>query len=185
VNIACDNLVNSIFETLKNPSKHIYKKKMVVNQAKLAKLKQLSAKNKTTKVGGKRITKKPTQSATQTTTEKIVDVMKDHNSSLIPRIAEINFFCADGNIIHFESTLIQKPVVIQSESNFITAIPNAKYEYKSITDLVPGIIKQVGIQNTDYLEKATEYLQKKLKQVNLDIDNDKDGIPVIEEGKTF
>ena len=158
---------------------------MVVNQAKLAKLKKLSAANKTTKVGGKRITKKPTQSTTQTTTEKIVDVMKDHQSSVLPRIAEINFFCADGNIIHFESTLIQKPIVIQSESSFITAIPNAKYEYKSITDLVPGIIKQVGIQNTEYLEKATEYLQKKLRQVNLDIDNDKDGIPTIAEGKTF
>lgn len=111
--------------------------------------------------------------------------MKSHNASLIPRIAEINFFCADGNIIHFESTLIQKPTVIQSESYCITAISNAKYEYKTITDLVPGIIRQVGIQNTEYLEKATEYLQKKLRQVNLDIDNDKDGIPVIEEGKTF
>lgn len=158
---------------------------MVVNQAKLAKLKQLSAKNKTTKVGGKRITKKSTQSAAQTTTDKIVDAMKSHNASLIPRIAEINFFCADGNIIHFQSTLIQKPTVIQSESYCITAISNAKYEYKTITDLVPGIIRQVGIQNTEYLEKATEYLQKKLRQVNLDIDNDKDGIPVIEEGKIF
>ncbi|KAL6927744.1 hypothetical protein ACO0SA_004367 [Hanseniaspora valbyensis] len=168
---------------------------MPVDPAKLAKLKKLSSKNKTVKVGGKRINKKPTTSATTSASlvegEKIMNIMKAKNGHSLPDVQEINFFCDDGEILHFENTLISKPTVTQSEEGNVTAITNAKYQSKTVTELLPGILKQVGVQNMGLLEKATKELMKRFEATSLKESKQKksltedDDIPFIEEGKTF
>ncbi|XBW36466.1 hypothetical protein QEN19_002044 [Hanseniaspora menglaensis] len=162
---------------------------MPVDPAKLAKLKKLSSQNKTVKVGGKRINKKSTASATASLaeSEKIMSFMKASNGQSLPDVQEINFFCDDGEILHFENTLISKPNVTQSESGDFTAITNAKYQSKTVTELLPGIIKQVGVQNMDLLQKATKELMKRFEATTLkdNTDDKEDGIPTIAEGKTF
>lgn len=167
---------------------------MPVDPAKLAKLKKLSSKNQTVKVGGKRINKKPSTSAATSAylleTEKLTTMMKAKNGHTLPDVQEINFFCDDGEILHFENTLISKPTVMQSEAGNFTAITNAKYQVKTVTELLPGIIKQVGVQNMDLLQKATKELMKKfeatgLKESKNKVDREDDGIPFIEEGKSF
>lgn len=164
---------------------------MPVDPAKLEKLKKLSSKNKTVKVGGKRINKKPSASAAATAalaeSEKILSMMKAKNGKTLPDVQEINFFCDDGEILHFENTLISKPTVTQSESGDFTAITNAKYQSKTVVELLPGIIKQVGVQNMDLLQKATKELMKRFESTHLDDAKARadDGIPEIAEGKTF
>jgi len=151
---------------------------MVVDQAKLAKL-QASV-----RIGGKgtvrRKIKKVHKSA-GTDEKKLQTSLKKLNVQPIQSIEEVNMFKSDGNVIHFSAPKVHASV----PSNTFAIYGNG--EEKELTELVPGILNQLGPDSLASLRKLAESyqnMQKAKADEGKEGDSD-DDIPDLVEGETF
>jgi len=152
------------------------------------KLKRMQAQ---VRIGGKgtprRKTKKVHKSS-GTDDKKLQTTLKKMNVQPIQAIEEVNMFKEDGNVIHFAA-----PKVHASVPSNTFAIYGAG-EDKELTELVPGILNQLGPDSLASLRRLAESyqsLQKKEggegegKEGKKEDDDDDDEIPDLVEGENF
>jgi len=153
-----------------------------MDTAKLAKLQQ------SVRIGGKgtprRKTKKVHKSST-TDDKKLQATLKKMNVQPIQAIEEVNMFKEDGNVIHFSAPKVQASV----PSNTFAIYGNG--EDKELTELVPGILNQLGPDSLASLRKLAESYQSLQKKdggavgKKDDEDDDDDDIPELVDGENF
>ncbi|KAI5810827.1 nascent polypeptide-associated complex subunit beta [Pyronema omphalodes] len=150
-----------------------------MDHAKLAKM-QASV-----RIGGKgtprRKVKKVHKSA-GTDDKKLQAALKKINVQPIQAIEEVNMFKEDGNVIHFAAPKVHASV----PSNTFAIYGHG--EDKELTELVPGILNQLGPDSLASLRKLAESyqsLQKKEGDEAQKDDSDDDDIPELVEGKDF
>jgi len=153
-----------------------------MDPAKLAKMQQ------SVRIGGKgtprRKTKKVHKSS-GTDDKKLQTSLKKLNVQPIQAIEEVNMFKEDGNVIHFAAPKVHASV----PSNTFAIYGNG--EDKELTELVPGILNQLGPDSLASLRKLAESYQSMQKKEGGDEgkkdadDEDDDDIPDLVEGENF
>ncbi|TGZ82336.1 NAC-domain-containing protein [Ascodesmis nigricans] len=116
--------------------------------------------------------------------KKLQTTLKKMNVQPIQAIEEVNMFKEDGNVIHFAAPKVHASV----PSNTFAIYGNG--EDKELTELVPGILNQLGPDSLASLRKLAESYQslqkKELDEGNKkDESDDDDDIPELVEGKDF
>jgi len=155
------------------------------------KLKRMQAQ---VRIGGKgtprRKTKKVHKSS-GTDDKKLQTTLKKMNVQPIQAIEEVNMFKEDGNVIHFAAPKVHASV----PSNTFAIYGNG--EDKELTELVPGILNQLGPDSLASLRRLAESYQSLQKkegggdgdgeggEKKKDDDDDDDEIPDLVEGENF
>ncbi|RKF58016.1 Nascent polypeptide-associated complex subunit beta [Erysiphe neolycopersici] len=112
--------------------------------------------------------------------KKLQTALKKLNVQPIQAIEEVNMFKADGNVIHFAAPKVHAAV----PSNTFAIYGNG--EDKELTELVPGILNQLGPDSLASLRKLAESYQSLQKQEGKkDDDDDDDDIPDLVAGENF
>ena len=101
--------------------------------------------------------------------KKLQASLKKLNAQNVPGIEEINMFQEDGNVIHFKvpkgKALQAKEIinlmrfVVQAAINANTFAITGEGEEKELTELVPGILSQLGPDSLASLRKIAEAYQ--------------------------
>jgi len=150
-----------------------------MDQAKLAKMQQ------SVRIGGKgtpRRKMKKVHKSSGTDDKKLQASLKKMNVQPIQAIEEVNMFKEDGNVIHFAAPKVHASV----PSNTFAIYGNG--EDKELTELVPGILNQLGPDSLASLRKLAESYQSMQKKDGEDgdkKDDDDDDIPDLVPGETF
>ncbi|KAF2857613.1 transcription factor BTF3 [Piedraia hortae CBS 480.64] len=137
------------------------------------------------RTGGKGTPRRPTKKVHKsagTDDKKLQTTLKKLNVQPINAIEEVNMFKSDGNVIHFAAPKVHAAV----QSN--TFAIYGKGEEKELTELVPGILNQLGPDSLASLRKLAESyqtLQKAEEPQKKEADDDDDEIPSLVEGKDF
>ncbi|KAF2212426.1 hypothetical protein CERZMDRAFT_112120 [Cercospora zeae-maydis SCOH1-5] len=113
--------------------------------------------------------------------KKLQAALKKMNVQPIPAIEEVNMFKQDGNVIHFSAPKVHASV----PSNTFAIYGNG--EDKELTELVPGILNQLGPDSLASLRKLAESYQSMQKSAEGEDkkDDDDDEIPDLVEGENF
>ncbi|EIM20131.1 NAC-domain-containing protein [Wallemia mellicola CBS 633.66] len=90
--------------------------------------------------------------------QKIQAALKKINVQHVQGIDEVNMFKEDGNVIHFP-----KPIVHSAAPANTTAIYGRAQE-KELTELVPGILPQLGADSLANLRRLAEQYQQMTQQ---------------------
>lgn len=165
----------------RNPStsKSLTSNITTMDPAKLAKL-QASV-----RIGGKgtpRRKVKKVHKSSGTDDKKLQSSLKKLNVQPIQAIEEVNMFKEDGNVIHFSAPKVHASV----PANTFAIYGNG--EDKELTELVPGILNQLGPDSLASLRKLAESyqsLQKKEGGEDKKDDDDDDDIPDLVAGESF
>ncbi|KAJ3074526.1 Nascent polypeptide-associated complex subunit beta [Podochytrium sp. JEL0797] len=124
-----------------------------MNPEKLAKLQAQSA----SRIGGKgtprRKVTKPVKTA-GSDGKKLEAALKKLNAQSLPGIEEINMFKEDGSVLHFVA-----PKVSASVENNTIVISGAPTK-KDLTELVPGILPQLGADSLNQLRQMAAAFQQ-------------------------
>ncbi|XP_068677435.1 transcription factor BTF3 homolog 4-like isoform X2 [Montipora capricornis] len=118
-----------------------------MNQEKLAKLRNQ------VRIGGKgtpRRKKKVVHRTATTDDKKLQNVLKKLSVNNIPGIEEVNMIKDDGTVIHFTNPKVQASL----GANTFAVVGQA--ETKSITELLPGILNQLGTDSLSSLRSLAE-----------------------------
>ncbi|OAA43383.1 nascent polypeptide-associated complex (NAC) subunit [Beauveria brongniartii RCEF 3172] len=110
--------------------------------------------------------------------KKLLQTLKKLNTQPIQGIEEVNMFKEDGNVIHFKGPKVNASV----PSNTFAIYGNG--EDKELTDLVPGILNQLGPDSLASLRKLAESYQAMSKAEGGEGEDD-DEIPDLVEGENF
>ncbi|KFZ10679.1 hypothetical protein V502_07997 [Pseudogymnoascus sp. VKM F-4520 (FW-2644)] len=110
--------------------------------------------------------------------KKLQTALKKINVQPIQAIEEVNMFKADGNVIHFAAPKVHAAV----PSNTFAIYGNG--EDKELTELVPGILNQLGPDSLASLRKLAESYQSMQKKEGEEKEDD-DDIPDLVAGETF
>jgi len=149
-----------------------------------AKLARLQA---SVRIGGKgtprRKVKKVHKNA-GTDDKKLQTSLKKLNVQPIQAIEEVNMFKEDGNVIHFAAPKVHASVPANTFAIY------GHGEDKELTELVPGILNQLGPDSLASLRKLAESYQSLQKKEGEEGDkkngdSDDDDIPELVEGKNF
>ncbi|CRK22866.1 hypothetical protein BN1723_012804, partial [Verticillium longisporum] len=108
--------------------------------------------------------------------KKLQASLKKLNVQPIQAIEEVNMFKSDGNVIHFAAPKVHAAV----PANTFAVYGNG--EDKELTELVPGILNQLGPDSLASLRKLAESYQNMQKGEK---DGDEDDIPDLVEGENF
>ncbi|AAS54246.1 AGL245Cp [Eremothecium gossypii ATCC 10895] len=125
---------------------------MPIDQEKLAKLQKLSANNK---VGGTRrkLAKKSGTASANKDDSKLQAQLAKLKAVTMDQVEEANFFKDDGSVLHFNKVGVQ--VAPQHNTSVFYGIP----QEKSLQDLFPSIIPQLGSESIDALTQLATQLQ--------------------------
>lgn len=151
---------------------------VTMDQAKLARM-QASV-----RIGGKGTPRRKVKKVHKTSgadDKKLQTTLKKMNVQPIQAIEEVNMFKEDGNVIHFSAPKVHAAV----PSNTFAIYGNG--EEKELTELVPGILNQLGPDSLASLRKLAESYQKMQKTEGAEDkkDEDEDDIPDLVEGENF
>ncbi|KAI7493152.1 Nascent polypeptide-associated complex subunit [Hortaea werneckii] len=116
--------------------------------------------------------------------KKLQGALKKLNVQPITAIEEVNMFKQDGNVIHFSAPKVHASV----PSNTFALYGNG--EDKELTELVPGILNQLGPDSLASLRKLAESYQSLQKggegeEGKKEGGDDDDDIPDLVEGSNF
>ncbi|KAH7037133.1 NAC domain-containing protein [Microdochium trichocladiopsis] len=113
--------------------------------------------------------------------KKLQAALKKLNVQPIQAIEEVNMFKSDGNVIHFAAPKVHAAV----PSNTFAIYGNG--EDKELTELVPGILNQLGADSLASLRKLAESYQNMSKEAGAKggDDEDDDDIPDLVAGENF
>ncbi|KIL00328.1 hypothetical protein PAXRUDRAFT_130078 [Paxillus rubicundulus Ve08.2h10] len=125
-----------------------------MDPAKLAKLQAAAAANR---IGGKgtmrrKVVRKTKPSAAQDD-KKLQGALKKLNVQPIPGVEEVNMFKEDGNVLHFTAPKVHAAVPANTFAIYGTG------HVKELTELVPGILNQLGPDSLASLRKLAESYQ--------------------------
>lgn len=141
------------------------------------KLKQLQAQ---VRIGGKgtaRRKKKVVHRTATTDDKKLQSSLKKLAVNNIPGIEEVNMIKEDGQVIHFNNPKVQASIA----ANTFAITGHA--ETKQITEMLPGILNQLGAESLANLKKLATSVSsaESGKPVTGDIDEDDDDVPDLVE----
>ncbi|KAF2716767.1 nascent polypeptide-associated complex subunit beta [Polychaeton citri CBS 116435] len=126
---------------------------------------------------------KKTHKSSGTDDKKLQGALKKMNVQPIQAIEEVNMFKSDGNVIHFSAPKVHASV----PANTFALYGNG--EDKELTELVPGILNQLGPDSLASLRKLAESYQSLQKSGEGEggekKDDDDDEIPELVEGANF
>ena len=112
--------------------------------------KRLAAKfGESTRLGGKGTMRKKNKTphkTNQVDDKKVKSAIKKLGVQPLPGIDEVNFFQDDNTVLHFQNPQIEGNI----RDNFF--VISGKGEVKSLRDLMPGIIPQLGPKNVEFLK---------------------------------
>ena len=108
---------------------------------------KLMAKGGAARTGGQRRVRKAAPKAAGSDDKRLQTTLKRLNTNNIPGIEEANFFQADGNIMHFQRPKVQ--AAFPANTYVVTGTPQTK----SIQELLPSILSQMGPESFQYLQK--------------------------------
>ncbi|KAL9033074.1 MAG: hypothetical protein Q9214_007682, partial [Letrouitia sp. 1 TL-2023] len=115
--------------------------------------------------------------------KKLQASLKKLNVQPIQAIEEVNMFKEDGNVIHFSAPKVHASV----PSNTFAIYGNG--EDKELTELVPGILNQLGPDSLASLRKLAESYQSLQKKEGgggeEESKDDDDDIPDLVAGENF
>lgn len=114
--------------------------------------------------------------------KKLQATLKKLNVQPIQAIEEVNMFKSDGNVIHFSAPKVHAAV----PANTFAIYGNG--EDKELTELVPGILNQLGPDSLASLRKLAESyqsMQKEKGEGEKKEDEDDDDIPDLVAGENF
>merc|ERR1711936_70447 len=118
--------------------------------SRLEKLKQLQNSQQQVRIGGKgtaRRKKKVVHRTATTDDKKLQSSLKKLSVNSIPGIEEVNMIKDDGTVIHFNNPKVQASLAAN------TFAVTGHGENKQITDLLPGILNQLGAESLTHLKK--------------------------------
>ncbi|CAI2169610.1 3436_t:CDS:2 [Funneliformis geosporum] len=146
-----------------------------MNPEKLAKLQNQ------VRIGGKGTPRRKVKKVYKTATnddKKLQSTLKKLNVQPIQAIEEVNMFKEDGNVIHFTAPKVHASVHANTFAIY------GQGEDKELTELVPGILNQLGPDSLASLRKLAEsYQQFNLDSQRVQSENtaDDDDIPELVE----
>ncbi|CAI0655088.1 unnamed protein product [Colletotrichum noveboracense] len=108
--------------------------------------------------------------------KKLQAALKKLNVQPIQAIEEVNMFKSDGNVIHFAAPKVHAAVPANTFAIY------GHGEDKELTELVPGILNQLGPDSLASLRKLAESYQNMQKEGK---DGEEDDIPDLVEGENF
>ncbi|TDZ30657.1 Nascent polypeptide-associated complex subunit beta [Colletotrichum spinosum] len=108
--------------------------------------------------------------------KKLQAALKKLNVQPVQAIEEVNMFKSDGNVIHFAAPKVHAAI----PANTFAIYGNG--EDKELTELVPGILNQLGPDSLASLRKLAESYQNMQKEAK---DGEEDDIPDLVEGENF
>ena len=153
---------------------------MPIDQEKLAKLQKLSANNK---VGGTRRKFAKKSGSSSKDDSKLQDQLQKLRAVTVDNVQQANFFKDDGTVLHFNKVGVQ--VAPQHNTSVFYGIP----QEKSLQELVPDIIPQMGADAINALTQMASQLQSAQganQQAAAPEAEGKDiDIPELVEGQTF
>jgi len=121
------------------------------------KLKRLQQQAQANRIGGKGTPRRKVQvkkpAAGGGDDKKLNAALKKLNVQAMPGIEEINMFKDDGNVIHFQAPKVHAA----AQSNTYGVYGHG--EEKPLTELMPGILGQMGPDSMNVLRKMAEQLQ--------------------------
>lgn len=126
------------------------------------------------RTGGKGTVRRKKKTMHKTTTsddKKLGSTLKKLGVTNIPAIEEVNLFTSDGKVIHFTNPKVQASIAAN------TYVISGTNEVKALTELLPGIMNQLGPDNLQHLKSIAETMAKPSDAANDaldDIDEDDD-----------
>merc|ERR1712127_1038590 len=105
------------------------------------------------RIGGKgtaRRKKKVVHRTATTDDRKIQLALKKLSVNNIPGIEEVNMIKDDGSVIHFNNPKVQASLAAN------TFAISGHAETKQLTEMLPGIISQLGVENASGLRKLAQ-----------------------------
>ncbi|MFH4974548.1 hypothetical protein AB6A40_001257 [Gnathostoma spinigerum] len=132
------------------------------------KVKQLQARIADVRVGGKgtvRRKKKVVHRTTANDDKKLQSTLKKLSVTNIPGIEEVNMIKDDGTVIHFNNPKVQASITANTFS------VTGSSENKQITDMLPGILNQLGAESLTHLKKLANNVTSQFKT------NEEDDVP--------
>ncbi|XP_064625346.1 transcription factor BTF3 homolog 4-like [Lineus longissimus] len=121
-----------------------------MNQEKLDKLARMSEQVRIGGKGAMRRKKKVIHRTAMTDDKKLTTALKKLGVNPIPQIEEVNMIKDDGSVIHFVNPKVQASL----SANTFSIIGQS--ETKQITEMLPGIISQLGAEGLNHLQKLAE-----------------------------
>jgi len=151
-------------------------------------MEKLKKMQQSVRIGGKGTPRRKMKRSTKSSgvdDKKLQTALKKLNVQPIQAIEEVNMFKSDGNVIHFAAPKVHAAV----PANTFAIYGNG--EDKELTELVPGILNQLGPDSLASLRKLAESYQSMQKKEgdgdkkDEDDDDDDDEIPALVAGETF
>jgi len=118
-----------------------------MNEEKLKKLQQMQSQVRTGGKGTQRRKKKVVHKTAATDDKKLQSNLKKLSVTNIPGIEEVNMIKDDGTVIHFNNPKVQASVPAN------TFAINGHAENKQITEMLPGILNQLGAESLTHLKR--------------------------------
>jgi len=117
------------------------------------KLLKLQSQAQQVRIGGKgsaRRKKKVVHRTATTDDKKLQSSLKKLGVNNIPGIEEVNMIKDDGSVIHFNNPKVQASLAAN------TFAISGHAETKQLTEMLPGIISQLGVENASGLRKLAQ-----------------------------
>jgi len=133
-----------------------------MNQEKIKKLQQNAAQVRTGGKGTARRKKKVVHKTAATDDKKLQSNLKKLSVTNIPGIEEVNMIKDDGTVIHFNNPKVQASV----PANTFSVTGSA--ENKQITEMLPGILNQLGAESLTHLKKLANNVTSQFKPADDD-----------------
>merc|ERR1712032_1270690 len=121
--------------------------------------------------------KKKTMHKTATSDDKkLGSTLKKLGVTNIPAIEEVNLFTSDGKVIHFSNPKVQASI---AANTYVISGPN---DSKQLTELLPGIMNQLGPDNISHLKQIADSMSSGANETKTNIstthgDADDDDVP--------
>ncbi|PWZ57636.1 Basic transcription factor 3 [Zea mays] len=145
------------------------------------KLKKMAGAVRTGGKGSMRRKKKAVHKTATTDDKRLQSTLKRIGVNTIPGIEEVNIF-KDDIVIQFQNPKVQAS--IPANTWVVSGVPQTK----SLQDLLPTIINQLGPDNLENLKRLAEHFQKQVPGAEASASaaaQDEDDVPELVPGETF
>lgn len=92
--------------------------------------------------------------------KKIMGTLKKLGLTTIPNIEEVNMIRNDGKVLHFEKPKVQAAIAANTFS------VSGSSQLKELSELLPGILPQLGPESLSHLKTAAKGLGRKSLEFN-------------------
>jgi len=151
---------------------------MNTDPAVIAARRKLASKfGKNTRTGGKGSVRRKKKSSKSTSADdkRLQSTLKRLGVNNIPAIEEVNLFKEDGKVIHFQNPKVQANIGAN------TYVVSGRNEEKSLQELLPGIINQLGPDSLTNLKKIAETFARGKENASAKENDSDDDVPELVE----